>query len=275
MLLVQSGYPVDLLSEAQIAAGVLETRGYEALFVMGCAALPPAIRAALDTFIHSGGLVIADYTPHLADEFPPAFGQYQSAAASPKKIYFLPNGIPVPPQMSAARLQERDNAHILATFENLTPAICEITQGNGSLILAGSCLGWDYTNYPGYYDLGKTFPFHVRQDAVLRQFGTDRLRERGITPPVRSSHPDVEVGLWRNHNSFIVFVINHLTDPSHTEVRLPVPAGEWQVSDLLTGDLVPCGQRPRARSTGKRLWLVCRGAPSASNSFKTNPSRTR
>ncbi len=240
MLLVQSGYPVDLLSEAQIAAGVLDERGYEALFVMGCAALPPTIHATLDAFVRSGGLVIADYAPYQNNAFPPAFENWRVSKPGKMKIYTLPNRSPVPVQLGAASLLPPEHAQILATFEDGTPAVCQIKHGNGTVILAGSYLGWDYANHPGYYDLGKMFPFHVRQDAALRQFITDQLKEHGITPPIVSSNSDVEVGLWHtpDHDNLIAFVINHLTTVSHTEVRLPVAAGEWQVADLLTGDLV-------------------------------------
>jgi hypothetical protein len=57
----------------------------------------------------------------------------------------------------------------IAAFEDGTPALCRVSYGGGMAILAGTSLGWDYSTYPGYYDLSAMFPFHTRRDEVLRR----------------------------------------------------------------------------------------------------------
>lgn len=240
MLLTQLGHPVDILSEQQVIDGVLQAREYGALVVPGCAALPTAVHEALNAFTQAGGLLIADYAPHLNDEFPPACSQWRGTAQAQARLYTLPFNRHVPIQLQAGVLTPPDDAVVLAHYADGGPAICQIAQGAGHIILAGSYLGWDYSNYPGYYDLGKMFPFHVRQEAPLRQFVAELLHDADIEPPATSTNPHVEVGVWHNEDrsSFIVLVINHLQTVEHTTVTLAVDAGEWTVRRLVADEAV-------------------------------------
>lgn len=242
-LLVQLGYPVDIVSETQVSNGVLAERGYQALFALGCAALPPSVHDALLDFAEHGGMLFADYAPPLNDAYPPLLGQWHTNHPQPR-IYTLPDGVPVPVYLRAAPLHVPEDTEVLAHFEHGTPAICRIPKGKGTIILAGSYLGWDYTPYPGYYDLGKMFPFHIRQDAALRQFIGDLLIEANIYPPITSSHPDVEVAVWSksDDSAHIVLVINHLQSTEETTVTLPVNGSNWQVWTALDKQPVPTAQ---------------------------------
>lgn len=237
------GYPVDLLSEAQVSSGILAQRSYQAVFALGCAALPQSVHDALLDFAERGGLLIADHAPYLNDAYPPLLGQWRTNHPQPR-IYTLPDGIPVPVYLRANPLHVPEDTEVLAHFEHGTPAICRIPQGKGTIILAGSYLGWDYTTYPGYYDLGKMFPFHVRQDAALRQFIGGLLVEADIHPPITSSHPDVEVAVWAKPDSsaHIVLVINHLQSSEETTVTLPINGSNWQVLTALDNQPVPLSQ---------------------------------
>jgi hypothetical protein len=194
MLLVQCGYPVDILSEDQIARGILQERHYQALGVMGGAALPVPVHEAIGRFVQAGGLVITDLAPRLNSAFPPLYDNWRGQVST-LRFYRLSDGTPVPVQLSAARLHPPDGARTLAQYDDGSPAIVDFKQGEGSIILAGSYLGWDYSNYPGYYDLAAMFPFHTRRDAALRDWFADTLVNAGILPPARSSHPDVEIAL--------------------------------------------------------------------------------
>ena len=220
MMLVQHGYPVDLVSEAQVAGGVLAARGYEAVLAMGASALPEAVADAICAFAEAGGLVIADYAPYLNDAFPPLFAEWRGAAETKPRIYTLPDGAPVPVQVAAASLNPPEGADIIARFEDGTPAICRFALGQGSVILAGSYLGWDYTNFPGYYDLAAMFPYHIRRDGALLTWLGEQLAH--IAPPARSEHPDVEVALWRKsgEDEGLLLVINHLQEPVETTVHV-------------------------------------------------------
>lgn len=236
-LLVQGGHAVDVVTEQQVMDGVLSERGYKGLFVMGCAALPDGVHERLNSFVTGGGLIFADYAPHIHDDTPPAFGRWHTHGESPR-TYMLPAKTPVTVQLGGSPLKPPENASVLARFNDETPAVCRIRQGDGTILLFGSYLGWDYTNYPGHYDLGKMFPFHVRHDAALRRFVYSLMNQAGATPPVQSTHTDVEVGLWHtpDKDSYMVFVINHLQSPEQTTVRLPVEDGhEWEVQEALSG----------------------------------------
>lgn len=233
MLLLQAGYPVDILSEDQIDRGILQERSYQALGVMGGAALPVPVHEAIDRFVHTGGLVITDLAPHLNSAFPPLYDGWRGQASA-LRFYRLPDGTPVPVQLRTARLHPPEGAKILAQYDDGSPAIIEFKQGEGLIILAGSYLGWDYSNYPGYYDLSAMFPFYTRRDAALRNWLANMLASAGILPPARSSHPDVEIALWRASNQEVgmLIAVNHLNETAQTEIA--VPGGPWIIRDGLT-----------------------------------------
>ncbi len=235
MLLVQSGYPVDLLSEAQVAGGVLQERGYRAVFVMGCGALPEHVQRALDAFVQAGGLLITDYAPPITDAFPPLYAEWRGRQSAQPRVYTLPDGTPVPVQIAGCGLHLPKEAAVLARFNDGSPAIARIVRGDGVIILAGSYLGWDYSNYPGYYDLGAMFPFLLRRDAALRVFVNDLLTGVGIAPPARSTNPDVEVAVWHDsvQDAYTLIVVNHLQQVVFTEVMLAVRSSDWLARRLI------------------------------------------
>ncbi len=234
MMLVQSGYPVDLLSEEQVAQGLLETRGYKAVLAMGCAALPSPVHEALDRFVTQGGLLIADYAPTLNDSFQPL---HRTGRSARPRLYTLPGGIPVTVQVGGAPLLPPPEAQIVARFEDGSPAICRLARGQGTVVLAGSYLGWDYTNYPGYYDLAEMFPFHIRRDEAVRRWLVDTLADAEIVPPIRATHPDVEAAVWytADRSEAVAIAINHLQEVVTTTLQLP---GEWSACEALTGQPV-------------------------------------
>jgi hypothetical protein len=223
MLLVQSGFPVDILSEEQVLAGVLEQRGYSALCAMGCAALPDSVHQAVDRFARAGGLVIADYAPLLTDVFPPLFNDWRAPLHTKPRHYALDEQVYIPVQIQAQSIRPPVGAEILSRFDDQTPAICRVSHGKGTIILAGSYLGWDYSDYPGYYDLAAMFPFYTRRDEALRRWLVGILSQVGITPPVRSSHPDVEAAVWHSAEggSAVLIVSNHLQETVQTVIEPP------------------------------------------------------
>jgi len=222
MMLVQSGYPGRFTARNQVEAGFLAGRGYKAS--IGDGRLRPA-RAGHDC--HSQlcrcGRPAADRSRanserHLSTPVQP---MACPGWAQTTRVY-LSNGTPVPVQVSAAPLTPPAGADILARFEDGSPAVCRFAQGAGTVILAGSYLGWDYTNYPGYYDLAAMFPFHIRRDDLLRQWLAGALAEAGVEPPAQSSHPDVEIAVWQaaDGRPALLFAINHLQETVTTQIRL-------------------------------------------------------
>ncbi len=237
MMLVQSGYPVDLVSEDQVAGGILAQRGYQVLAVMGGAALAQPIHQAIDRYVQAGGLLITDYAPSLNAVFRPLYADWRGSE-SDLRFYRLPDHTPVAVHLKAAPLLPPENAVILASYDDGSPAVARIAHGSGSIILAGSYLGWDYSDYPGYYDLAAMFPFHTRRDAALRDWFAGVLAEAGIVPPARSSHPDVEVALWHtpDRDGGLLIVINHLDETVETGVS--ITDGAWTVRDALTDQTI-------------------------------------
>jgi hypothetical protein len=235
MMLQQEGYPVDILSEGQIHAGILERRPYRVVMVLGGAALPKSVQAAIDDFVNQGGIVFADYAAQPTDHFPALYHRWWNGDALAMQVYNLPNGGIIPIQRHAASLTPSPDARVLSYFNNNTPAICCITRGKGKVYLFGSSIGWDYTNYPGYYDLAAMFPFHVRQNAFLRRWLAATLAGEGVHPPVYSSAPEVEVALWHStdHSRYLVMVINHLQEEKETLIEVRLPSKAWKVETAL------------------------------------------
>jgi hypothetical protein len=130
------------------------------------------------------------------------------------------------------------HSEILALFEDGSPAIVRMTHENGEIIVFGSSIGWDYTNYPGYYELGRMFPFHVRQDEALRDFVGEILLSYGITPHVESSNPHVEVGMWEAESRCVILVINHLQSIETATITLPVSDATWRITEAISGDAI-------------------------------------
>jgi hypothetical protein len=233
MMLVQSGYPMALLSEEQVAQGLLETRGYKALLAMGCSALPTAVHQAIDRFVNQGGLLIADYAPTLNDSFRPLHTVGRNTASARPRFYTLPDRVPVAVQVGGAPLYPPKEARIIAQFNDGSPAICRFARGQGTVVLAGSYLGWDYSSYPGYYDLAAMFPFYIHRDEAVRRWLAQTLEEAGIVPPVRSTHPDVEAALWHtaDRSEVMLIAVNHLQEAVETTLQIP---GDWAGREALT-----------------------------------------
>jgi hypothetical protein len=218
------------VSEEQVAQGFLETSSCKALLAMGCSALPAPVHKAIKRFVHQGGLLIADYAPALNDSFQPL---HRTGLNPRPRLYTLPDGVPVTVQVGGASLLPPQEAQVVARFDDGSPAICRSARGQGAVVLVGSYLGWDYSNYPGYTDLAEMFPFHIRRDEAVRRWLAATLDEAGIVPPIRSTHPDVEAALWvtADRSEAIVIVINHLQEVTATTLQLP---GEWAGREVLT-----------------------------------------
>ncbi|MCU0480620.1 MAG: hypothetical protein MUE54_05335 [Anaerolineae bacterium] len=234
-LLVQLGFVVDILSEGQIINNILSERGYKAVFALGCHALPHAVVSAIDTFVQTGGLLITDYAEKLVDEYPTLYPQWRKSGHSPR-TYNLSTDVPVAVYIEAQHLSPPSDATIHARFNDNHVASFSVRQKQGTVCIIGSYLGWDYTTYPGYYDLGKMFPFQVRQDEHLRHFIGEILATHGIAPPIRSDHADIEVAVWHHQTDtqHIVFAINHLQSEEYTTIHLPLSDGDWRVYEALS-----------------------------------------
>ncbi len=247
MALVRSGFPVDIISEDQIAEGLLERQGYKIVCAIGCPTLPPEVTAKIKDFVKKGGAVIADYEGEGVEEFKSAYPESVEQPSADHTIYTIETDLPslkelkgiiIPVGNRCEKLRAIQNAEVIAKFENGEPAIIRITDGRGSVIKVGSLLGWDYSNYPGHYDFAVMYPFLIRRNETVRELISRLLKEAGVQPPAESSNPDVEVGVWKGENERLILVVNHLDQPSETTVSVNLEQpGKYKVREFITGEV--------------------------------------
>jgi len=247
MALIRSGFPVDIVSEDQIAEGLLEKRGYKVVCAVGCPTLPPEVATKIQDFVRKGGTLIADYEGEGVDEFRSVYPDLIDQPVADYTIYTVRTNLQslreldgkiIPVSNRCEKLMAPQNAEVLATFENGDAAIIRTMDGKGSVFKVGSLLGWDYSNYPGHYDFAAMFPFLIRRNETVRKLISGLLKETGVQPPVESSNPDVEVGAWKAENKRLVIVVNHLDRPSETRVSVdPGREGKFKVWEIHTGDV--------------------------------------
>ena len=72
---------------------------------------------------------------------------------------------------------------------------------------------------------------------MLRCFVYDLLIKNGITPPVTSSHADVEAAIWYTpeQTAYVVIAINHLQEQVETTIKLSVAGENWQIEENPAG----------------------------------------
>ncbi|PJF39250.1 MAG: hypothetical protein CUN55_14890, partial [Phototrophicales bacterium] len=180
MLLTQSGYPVDIVSEKQVSNGILAERHYKAVFALGCSALPSIVQEQLTAFAENGGILFVDYAPYMNDAFQPLFPDWRNYTKKSLRTYEITHELPVTVQLAAAALIPPEDAEVFAYFNDKSAAIFRTSFGHGAVFMIGSYIGWDYSNYPGNYDLAKMFPFYIRRDYALREYLVQLLTQEGI-----------------------------------------------------------------------------------------------
>jgi len=145
---------------------------------------------------------------------------------------------------------------IVARFEDGEPALLVSERGKGRIVKAATMLGYDYTNYPGYYDLAVMFPFVVRWNETVRELVLRVAKEAGVRLIASSSNPAVEVGVWRRRDGrrLLLLAVNHLNE--HTESTITVQLGGergFTIWDFFSGERVGAVQRGEELSFKVRL----------------------
>lgn len=232
MAFCQIGIPVDIITETQIAQGLLNRRKYRMIVLPGVSAIEPEIKQALLSYIQNGGVVLSDnpgetftgYEPFLSWKpglVPlPRFYRTSEELTPVGEELFIPvealkAGIP--------NFAEGKEQRILASFDTGSPAVVSWQLGNGKLIGAGSLLGIDFANYPGHIHLSKMFPFLIRMNRDARTLIKLLCRDCGITPAAESNNPVVELGVFDTltQDYRVCMVVNHLPEPVSTRIRIP------------------------------------------------------
>ncbi len=248
-LLARSSVPVDVISEQQVLDGILERRGYKVLCAVGCPALPPDVSGKIREFVEGGGTLILDYAGEGTGEFQQVYPELVSSPAAEHVAYTVSSAVPwlsdlsgkvIPVGVSGMceNLSAAGGA-VAARFEDGEPAVVVSKRGRGMVVKAATMLGYDYANYPGYYDLAVMFPFVVRWNEAVREMVMSALREAGVRPPATSSNPAVEVGVWRRPDGgrLMLLAVNHLREPAESTVTVRVNSeGEYAVKDFFSGE---------------------------------------
>lgn len=227
MALVRSGFPVDIISEEQVVNGILKERGYKVICTIGAPVLPENVASEIKRFVNNGGILLTDYSGEEEGGFKSVYPELVEKPSADYVVYFFDENVSrsmgllktiVPVGNRCEKLKAPSDSKMLAKFENGDPAIIQFRDGKGSVVKIGSLIGWDYSNYPGHYDLAVMFPFRIRRNEAVRLFISGTLKGFGVDPPAESSNPDVETAVWKGKDRSIILAINHLNEPSETEI---------------------------------------------------------
>ncbi|MEM3137593.1 MAG: beta-galactosidase [Thermofilaceae archaeon] len=260
-LLARSSVPVDVISEQQVLEGVLDKHGYKVLCAVGCPVLPPEVSGKIREFVEKGGTLILDYAGKGVGDFQQVYPELVTSSAVEHTAYTVNTsaswlsglkGRVIPVGVSG--MCENINAAgstVVAEFENGDPAIIVFKKGKGSVVKAATMLGYDYANYPGYYDLAVMFPFVVRWNETVREIVLSVLREAGVHLPVISSNPAIEVGIWKKLDGtrLMLLTVNHLNETAESMVTVQLDLrGEYTVKDFFSGEELSVYQSGRKLS---------------------------
>ncbi len=257
MALVRSGVPVDVISEQQVADGILEKRGYKVVCSVGCPVFPPEVSAKIRRFVEEGGTLIQDYEGQGVNEFKSAYPELVSQPLAEHTIYTVKTDMPpmnelngkiVPVANVCEKLSPPKKSAIIAEFDDGEPAVVLANVGKGAVVKAASLLGWDYSNYPGHYDFAAMFPFLIRRNENVRELILRLLKRADVQIPAESSNLDVEVGVWNGKDADIILAVNHLDKPSESVVTVNLESeGKRAVQDFFTKEGV------KAKQNGHRI----------------------
>ena len=248
--LARSSIPVDIVSEQQVEEGVLEKRGYKVLCAVGCPTLPPSVVREIRRFVEEGGTLIQDYGGEPAGEYTQVYPElvlspveshdvYRIESSHPKLKDLNGKFVPVSIESLCETLNPEKFDETIALFEDGTPSIAIAKRRKGSVIKAATMLGWDYTNYPGYYDFAVMFPFIIKRNENLRELIVRILRMAGVRSLATSSNPAVEVGVWKRRDGrrLLLLAVNHLNEPAETTVTLAENGGVISsLKDFFSGE---------------------------------------
>jgi hypothetical protein len=244
MALVRSGFPVDIVSEQQIAEDLLQKRRYKAVCAVGCPVLPPKVADKIREFVKDGGMLIQDYEGEGVGEYHSIYPQLAEPSSADHIIYTVETDLPllselngriIPVGNKSEKLKSSANSTVIAKFEDGDPAVIQNNEGKGKVIKVGSLLGWDYSNYPGHYDFAVMFPLLIRRNETVRKLVAKILNTAGVQPPAESSNANVEVGTWRGKDKLMLFAVNHLDQPSETVIAAKVePENRYDVQEFFT-----------------------------------------
>lgn len=227
-------YPVDLITDKDVAAGKLE--GYRVLYVAGAEMLAEAVEP-LRQWVENGGTLYATGGGGLLD-------QYHRPNTTLKDVYGIKsndlnraerhirprNTLPEAEPLDTARIEGAEGFPTIElpallyreTFEPATAdvvgrytsdnsaAVLVNAYGEGRTIYSGVLAGIAYIT-PAFTESSDLLP--VDFPGERRAFATIAAQLAGIVPPVMASHPLVEAQYMESENGAIVILTNWNPEP--------------------------------------------------------------
>ena len=245
MSLRHAQYPVDLITDEDVADGLLEP--YKVLYIVGSEMLRAAAQP-LKKWIENGGIVYATGGGGLLDEYrKPLDTLYDMYGIkghdlvrhtrhirprhTMKKVDSLDilvvnslvegnTELKIPAYLYRETLQAAGNAEIVANFSNDRNAGLVINHyGKGRTIYCGVLAGMAYLK-PAMTDSSQILPTDFPAD--IREFLATPVRWAKIVPPVQSSDPLVETQYFSGAEGDIVVLINWHNKPiENITIRFP------------------------------------------------------
>ncbi len=227
-------YPVDLITDKDVAAGKLE--GYRALYVVGAEMLAEAVEP-LRQWVDNGGILYATGGGGLLD-------QYHRPNQALNEVYGIQsneldrairhirprNTLPGTEPLDWVRIEatedlsqlelpallyresfEPASAEIIGRYaSDDAPAVLSNRYGKGRAIYSGILAGIAYIT-PAFTQSSDALPVDFPDER--RAFAVFAARLAGIIPPVRTSHPLVEAQYMEGENGAVVVLTNWSPEP--------------------------------------------------------------
>jgi len=227
-------YPVDLITDKDVAAGKL--KGYRVLYVVGAEMLAEAIDP-LRQWVENGGTLYATGGGGLSD-------QYRRPNSALKDVYGIKsndlnravrhirprNTLPTAEPLDTARIESMESfpsieLPALLYRESFEPATADVVgryasdnsaavlvnaYGKGRAIYSGILAGIAYIT-PAFTDSSDVLPVDFPADR--RGFATVAPQLAGVTPPVKTSHALVEAQYMEGENGAVVILTNWNPEP--------------------------------------------------------------
>jgi len=257
--LYQEHIPADFVHVDQIAAGKLED--YDLLYLPFSFMLSQAAAAGIEEFVRQGGVVIAEARTAWNDETGycgkavPGLGLERVFGCRERGTLGLDENTPCHIRitrdhpalpllskgdvLAGARFQEEmevlsETAEVVGEFEDGGPAIVVNRYGKGWAVFVGTLLSLGFYKFQDE-NAGKLLKGLTRLAEIEQPVKVDEVRE-GLDIEPRLLEGKDEAG----RPFRIFFAFNHTNQPAQPQFGIAVPQGDYTVTDIATGQPVPC-----------------------------------
>lgn len=252
---------VDIIHEEQLCEGIPDN--CEALVMCDVKLLPDKAMESIERYVESGHTVVADCVPQLNEHLEPTdrmmklfgvssadcnrivrSGQWVPFVNQPARFSFAPTDLITDstPQTETAQFAP-DNSSAPQTINIVSPrnvtvdtaqTVGSFDNGNSVLSFNGRASLFGFCLQDTYFQACKA---DDRQTLEGLYAAVGQIFARsGICSHVHSSNPDTEAGLRMNDRQGYLFVVNHESEQSHTDITLRSLSGRLsKIIDVETG----------------------------------------